>query len=264
MSLLKNLQGLILFASGVIISAVVSGLLENSINLSEAALVAITILVVVASIYFFADISRRIQVLSDRMQATVYYVHERYQVSNIFKGIIFNELKKLVDGAESEILVLSVVSKEWKAQATDIHPSRQSYLRALEQLVNKHLDSGEFTYKRVIQVPTDIEGSLVPYIGDTTAAHCRNMIEVDQSKGDSSKLNISIKKGITQRLTGFMIFDRRYVTVAVDGLTPDGHSYQAGLFVLEDREGKQVDRFLRLFTELENNAQPITLAELEP
>lgn len=222
-----------------------------------------SVIVTIAAVYFLAESSHRLQSLSDRMGTTVYYVEELYreQEGVRFKGIVFNELQKLVSEAKSEILALAATSEQGRRFRTTEHPARAQYLFALEDTILRHKENG-FKYVRINQIPREGKDSpLIEYLGTVSTNHCRRILELER-QADSAKLNISIMKVPTQRLASFMIVDRRYIVLEADGIDPEGNPYAAGMFFLEDKEGKLIDRFLWYFDNLERLAQPVTLDEL--
>jgi hypothetical protein len=261
----RNIPGLVLFVAGIVISASLSGFLEKMFTLYESVLVLMTVVLVVAVLYLIGEHNRRLEEMANRQSTTVYYIDEPWRVNEgiTFQGHIFNELKRLVSNAEFEVLVVTAVSKEWRAQQTDAHPSRMSYIRALEKVIERHQERG-FTYIRILQMPTPIDTNIpfADYVGSETTAHCRRVLELEHT-ANSPKFTVSIMRGPTHRLTGFMLIDRRFITVMIDGITLDGHSYQSGLFVIEDiPNGKLVQEFYRQFTGLERDAANLKLADI--
>jgi hypothetical protein len=260
----KNRERFILFSSGVIISAVVSEVLEKSIAWSIASLIVATIIVIVAAVYFFSESARRILTLANRMETTVYYVEELYREHEgiRFKGIIFGELKKLVSRAKNEILVLATSTFDGKAFVTQEHSSREQYFLALEETIVRNQDK-DFKYVRIAQIPHENKNlPVINYLGTVTADHCRRTFEIERSS-QPCQLSLSFMQVPIQKFISFMIIDRRYILLAVDGLDTDGNPYAAGIFVLEDKEGTLVNRFLWYFDNLERLAKPITLADLD-
>lgn len=261
----QNTEKFILFVAGVIVSSVISSLLEGFIAWSELFLVIATILVIIAAIFFFSETSHRVQELADKVETTVYYVEEPYreQEGIQFKGVTYLELKRIIGDAKREILTLTTLSiDDGKGRITDTHSSRVDYFRMLEQNIEQHQASG-FKYVRIQQVPRDAENLPVSrFVNTETANHYRRIIELER-RLKNEKLNISIMKMPTQRITSFIIIDRRHIILGVDGIDVDNRPYTAGMFVFDDKGGNMVERFIRYFENLERLANPVTLAEIE-
>ncbi|RMH37872.1 MAG: hypothetical protein D6694_13050 [Gammaproteobacteria bacterium] len=258
-----------LFISGVVVSAIASNLLEKVITWSEGILAFSSVVLVISAIYFFSTVSEHMQTLSNKMATTVSYKEELFREHEgvAFRGVVFRELAKLVSEAESEILALAATVESVTELAqptlfkTTEHPSRAEYLRALEDTIVRHREIG-FKYVRINQVPLDgIDKPLSKYLGNTSSAHCRRILELER-QSDNAKLTLAIMKLPQRRLGSFMIVDRRYLVLEVDGIDSEGNPYAAGMFFLEDREGRIIERFLWYFDNLERLAQPVTLEEL--
>lgn len=261
----QNTEKFILFVAGVIVSSVISSLLEGFIAWSELFLIIATMLVIVAAIFFFSETNHRVQELADKVETTVYYVEEPYreQEGIQFKGVTYIELKKLIGEAKKEILTLTTSSiDDGKGRITDTHSSRVDYFRTIEKNIELNQESG-FKYIRIQQVPRDTENLPVSrFVNTETANHYRRIIELER-RLDNQKLNVSIMKMPTQRITSFIIIDRRRIILGVDGIDIANRPYTAGMFVFDDRGGNMVERFIRYFENLERLANPVTLAELE-
>ena len=99
------------------------------------------------------------------------------------------------------------------------------------------------------------------YLGTVSTKHCRRILQLER-QSENAKLSLSIMKIPTQRLASFMLVDRRYLVLEVDALDNEGKPYAAGMFFLEDVEGRLIERFIWYFDNLERLAQPVTLDEL--
>jgi hypothetical protein len=260
-----NTEKFILFVGGIVVSAVISSLLEGIISWSEVVLIATTILLVVASIFYFSQTHQTIEGLTSKAETTVYYVEEAYREREgiKYKGAPYTELTRLVDEAKNEVLTLSTSNvDDGRGRITDTHSSRSDYFETLEKNILRHRENG-FKYVRIQQVPR--EGANEPiakFISSVTANHYRRIINLERSL-QTEKISLSIMKVPTQRVTSFIIIDRQYVLIIIDGIDMENRSYPAGMFVLEDRGGRLVEQFVHYFENLERLAHPITLAEIE-
>ncbi len=261
----QNNEKFILFVSGVIVSAVISSLLEGIIGWSEVILITATLLTVIAALFYFSETHRGIQDLTEKVQTTVSYFDEPYRAQEgvTYKGIPYIELTRLVNEAHGEVLTLSTSNvDEGKGRLTDAHASRMEYFTALEKNILRHQESS-FKYVRIQQVPR--EGKTLPvskYISKGTANHYRRILEMERDI-QNDKVNLGIMKVPTQRVTSFILIDRHYVLLIVDGIDSENRPYPAGMFVFEDSGGKLVEHFSRYFENLERLGEPVTLAELD-
>jgi hypothetical protein len=256
----KNVERFILFVSGVIISAIVSSLLENTITWSEAILIAMLILLLAAAIYFLGESNNRLQRLADRIEVSVHYVEEprREQEEIQFRGTVFKALVNLVEEAENEILIIDTTFIAGKASRTAEHSSRAEFLHTIESVIAKRQENG-FKYAYINQIPRDAKYPLT-YFDSETSNHCRRMLKL---KRDSTgpKLNLAVMTVPAQRLTNFMMVDRRHIVFETDGIDSEGDAYAIGMLFLEDRGGKLIEHFLWHFSNLERLAQPIALTD---
>jgi hypothetical protein len=117
---------------------------------------------------------------------------------------------------------------------------------------------------RIQQIPHVASGSppITRYIANETTNHFQQILQLERDI-QSDKVNLSIMKVATQKLTSFIVIDRQYLLLVIDGRTADDRPYAAGMFVFEDRGGKMVEHFLRSFEHLERLATPVTLTELQ-
>lgn len=264
----KNIKGLILFVSGVIVSQVISGWLANIITGCVTLLIVATILTVIGAIYFFSESNQRMQLLVDKMEITVNYFEELHREAEgiPFTAIFYDELTKMVREAKSEILTFFATSVvKGRSHQTDEHPSREKYLLAIEETIIKRHENG-FKYFRINQIPPEaINSPASKYLNQGTTDHCRRILELEKhTASTTSKSTLSIMKVSTQMLNSFMIIDRRHIVFGIYGIAPEVGSYTKGIFFFEDRGGKLIERFLLQFEHLERRAQPITLQELAP
>lgn len=261
----QNFERLILFIVGIIVSTVASGLIGGVIAWSEAILIAATVFMVLTTIYYASEMYERTQGLINKAQTTVYYVDESYreQEGVKFKGIPYIELTRLVREANREILTLSTsIVDDGRGRITDAHQSRIEYFSALEQNIVRHKESG-FKYVRIQQMPGDCKDLPVSrYITTETANHYRRIIELERSI-QNERVSLSVMQVPIQRITSFIVIDRQYVLLIIDGVDCENRPYPAGMFVLEDRAGNITEHFVRYFENLERLAKPVSLTELD-
>lgn len=259
----RNTERFIFFLAGVIFSALASAILENLIARSQVILVATTVLALISGIYFFSESRQYIEHLVSRIPTTVRYVEEAHRTHEgiRYKGVIFHELGKLVGEAEAEILALAASYSKYSR--TRDEPAREDYLRTLER--NIESKTGKFRYVRIHQIDPSSENiSLAEYLGPIMTEHSRRIIEMERRLTQSNPdLVLSILKVKTQRLSNFIIVDRRHIGLEITNLTSDGFPYTAGMIFIDDRSGSIVEHFLKYFDVMEQRAQPISLNELQ-
>jgi hypothetical protein len=260
---IKNAQSFLLFISGVIVTAIVTAVLGFIIPVYEAALMVFLVLALLAATFFFAGSARRIEVLADRMETTVRYVEERYreQEGVPFQGIIYRELERLLSDARTEILVLATTSLQDNVYATREHPARAHLLRTAEETIARRGEGG-FKYVYLAQIPRDSQaGPLIRHIGTATAEHFLRIIDLERHN-TSPQVELSVMYIATQRLTDFILIDRRHLVLIIDGVDSTGSPYAAGAFFMEDRGGRVVEHLLWNFDQLERSATSFTVADL--
>jgi hypothetical protein len=257
----KNRERFVLFISGAIITGIASAILEKTVSWSIASLIGITIVLVLSSIFFFAETRERVQVLADAVESSVRYVEEPFRESEgvKYKGILYEVIERLVRDAETEILVLASTYKQlYERHSTDLHPSRMQYLTALEDNIRRHA-SGKFEYVRILQIQREHKSVPIPeVVGELTANHCRQVLQIAM-QSESPDVTLAIMAIDIQMTTSFIIIDRRYVIIEIDGLDSEGDIYAAGLLVIEDRGGRIVKKFIRHFVSYQRLARELTL-----
>jgi len=260
----KNTEKLILFVAGVIVSSVISSLFEGIILWKDLFMNLSIVVLILAAVFFFSESTNRIRNYVNRIETTVKYVDEPYREQDgvQFKGKVYQELEKLLREAKSEVLTLSTASvDEGRGRLTDKHSSRASYFQTLENNIDKYKEKG-FKYVRIQQVPLAEENSPISrYISEETANHFRRVINLER-KISNEKVSIDIMKASTQRLTSFMIIDKRRIVFGVDGVDDNNRPYVAGMFVLEDKGDKLIQTFNRYFENLTRRSTLVSLDEL--
>jgi hypothetical protein len=107
---------------------------------------------------------------------------------------------------------------------------------------------------RILQVPWKAENvPISEIVGGLTNKHCQWVLQMTRQNA-SPDLTLAIMQIETQRVTSFMIVDRRHVVIEINGLDSEGNTYAAGFLFVEDRGGKFVQHFLRYFGDLERRA----------
>lgn len=261
----RNVERLILFLGGVLLSAVASGLIEEIISQSTGLLVAAAVVVSIAALFFFAEVTGRVQNLADTMETTVRYLEEpfRDQEGVPYRGRIFSEIARLVAEAKTEILVISTpITGQERPHKTALHPTRERYLTTIEENIRRHR-TGKFRYVRVLQIPVENDRlPIVKYYGQTTSNHCRRILEIAR-KEESPDLELHILWNKTRQMTSFMVIDQRLLILEVNGYDPEGATYMVGAFFIEDRGSKLVEKFARYFRNAERQAESLSLSGFE-
>lgn len=258
----NNVERLSLFLAGVLISGVASGLIGRVIEWSEALLIVSVIVVSLIAVFLITTASHRIHNLADQMEATVRYVEEPYRTDQgiPYKGHIFDEIARLVTNAEEQILLLGTPYSN-EVHDTALDPSRKRYLDAIEDRIEQHLNAA-FKYIRIMQAPWETSPANYRPHGELTINHCITALEVKQ-KLTNPNVEIHIMTIKSQRLSSFMIVDKRWLVLEIDGYDPKGTAYMVGAFFLEDRRGKLIERFIRYFQAIEREAKNLSLEDLQ-
>lgn len=262
---MRNTERFVLYVSGIILSAVVAALIEEAITVYEALLFGITVILVLSGMLLFSEASQRIQNLAGVLETSARYVEEPYRESEgvKYRGRIYEDLTRLVDEAEYEILVLTVPFRErGKDHSASMHPARGRYLVALEENIRRH-QGRKFKYVRILQSARDSESAHVSEVmGDTNAKHCYRVLDIAR-QSTSSDLELAIMEVEAQRMVPFMVIDQRHVIAEIIGFDSEGQKYAAGFLYLEDRGSKLADHFCRYFRDLERRATMLELADFE-
>jgi hypothetical protein len=258
--LFKNREGLVLFVSGAVIAGIASGLLEKTITWSTATLVGILVVLVLSAVFLFAETSGRVQLLADAIEASVRFVEEPYRKEDAtkYRGVLYEVLERLVRDAEFEIYALASGYKRIdKQHETDLHESRRRYLSAIEKNIERH-KSGKFEYVRILQIDRRLRRHPISrIIGGLTADHCRKVVDLKKQFSELADIDLSVMAIDTQMTTSFIVIDRKYLVIEIDGLDSEGETYAAGLLVIEDRGKRIVDKFIRHFKSYQRPAQEL-------
>lgn len=270
----KYVVGFFLFISGSAISALVSTV-GRIVPPGEATVIGATLLTLAAAVYFFTQSHSRILSLAEtidaRTQCTAQYIEEVYHNSVDYKGIVFQEQERLFREAKEEILVFAVALTGDRLPQYIEHEARTHMFRTLERTIKKHRRSG-FRYSRVVQVPPVTperkDAPITDFLNEVVLTHYHNVFQIKdderkETSGEASKLTVSIQKISTQRQFGFILIDKRYIILSVDGIVDQHYHYGVGILLLEDRGGKIVNNFLQYFDEVSRAAAPIEPIELK-
>ncbi len=97
----KNTERFVLFIGGVLISSAASGLLENTLTWSEGMLIGAVVIIMIASLFLFADTRTCIQDLSDKIEANV------RNRSYVEQADMYRDLAKYIDdkGVRKAVLI---------------------------------------------------------------------------------------------------------------------------------------------------------------
>lgn len=255
-------ERLIFFVIGVIVSAMVSELLEGLIAWKDTALVLATVGLAAAAVLVLSETYQRLQTLAGRMGMTVHYVSELYEEDGrSFEGKVFQELAKMVGQARREILAMSTSRFEGRGYKTSTHKARRHYLRTLESVIRRSRDP--FRYIRIQQVePSKLSMPMAHCLDQVTREHFQCVFSLARTPGKEQHSLHVMKVGL-QRVASFMIIDDRYLVLEDDGVDADGIPYAAGMLFIDDREGTLVKRFRWYFENAMLLAQRVSLEELE-
>ena len=266
----QRLKDAYIFIGGVILSAIGGEILEGAAVKNEYTIIIFTIIAIAVAIYFFHEIYKKVEKTLDWNLIKVNYIREEYREKEgiPYKGIIHDELTKIVSDAEKEILVIAGATKHGAKSVTMENPKRKQYLDALEQTIERKSKKG-FRYIRIEYFPPSIKledleniDTLREHFGNINIEHTKNIEKLNKKYHDK-ELDISIMKAITQKYGDLMIIDKRIV--AIENLNSilisEDASYNEGLFIFDDREGHIVKQYLKYFDKMMKYALPIKIIE---
>jgi hypothetical protein len=178
-----------------------------------------------------------------------------------YRGRIYEDLTRLIDEAEYEILVLTVPFREkGEVHQTSMHPARDRYLATLEENIRRHQDR-KFRYVRILQSARGSEGlHISEVVGDANAKHCYRVLDIAR-QNTSPDLELAIMEVEAQRVISFMVIDQCHVITEVVGFDSQGRTYAAGFLFVQDRGGKFAEHFCRYFRDLERRARVLELED---
>lgn len=255
----SNLDKVLLFGSGAIVSSVVSALLGEAIGISLSALVFSVIVVSVLAVSYFKDSHSRIQELADTMEVSAKFIYELYRENeNIrFSGVTYDEVSRLVSGAKKHILVLASLYKEGDDHKTDRHAKRLLYLEEIERRVAA-CGNLRFTYIRINQVDGDLGSVCRDSFDDMSNNHFDRVFEIERRYSPTNQdLEVDVLVGEMETFYTYVIVDDRFLFLELFALDPEGDSYSQGAFVIEDRGGKLILPFLNNFKRMMRNARSL-------
>ncbi|MEL6401308.1 MAG: hypothetical protein AAFR26_19875 [Cyanobacteria bacterium J06626_4] len=258
---------LILFLSGVLLSALFSTWLSNLVTSQYIFLAVIVVLLALTVIFFISIIHTQIKDTNEYMKgvfkqaiSTVEYYDETYRENEgiEYRGIIFSELSELIKSAEKEILILGATRHGEKPYKGTDHEQRKNYHRVLEEKIKDNL-AKEFRYIRINQVRQDIPEQLrTQYIGSTLLEHFEKIANIKR-ECKNLKATIDILNVPLQYWTSIWFIDGISIVVEIVGITEDDSPYVAGLIRITDKGGNISLKFKKLFDELQRKGQPIKL-----
>jgi len=253
--LISNIDKFVIFVSGIILSALVSGLLDKTISNTTAGLVIITVVLAIAAIFFFDQSYQKLNQLAEKSQITAEYVSEPYQTKE-YSGTVYRRLQNLIEAAEQEILYLSTgganPSDEWIKVMQ--HRARVSFLESIESKIIQKQESG-FKYILIRELHNE-----KVILSSALANHSKFIL--NKKEESKNKITIDLLKVPTQRMNSFLIIDRKYIVIF---LYTDLHglSLSSGILLVEDREGKMYKKMAWYFNYLERIGRPVSPQELE-
>lgn len=265
----RSIHGEVLsFALGSSISALVSLLLDRSLELIPAVL-SIGLLVVAAwNMLYIRSMATRVSRLLEDNLVSIQYIHEPYDHGRGFEitGRIHETIRELVLRSRCQILVFGVHwdTSDQKYDGLDV-AARQKYLEAIEQILTSKVNEG-FDYTRIIQVPPGSEEKDLKLIMDpTTYSHCQRVANIAKAFSGRPGFRIRFFK-TTKRMTGgFMLVDQRYLSLGLDGTSVSQAPCFSAHLLVDDRGGSFIREWRLHFTDLKDSSQPINLSSfLEP
>ncbi|MCW3490217.1 hypothetical protein [Dethiobacter alkaliphilus] len=267
----KNLQDAIIFVLGIVFAIVVSQFFQTNIEFLSVTFYAILIILLLLIVFFTQQTSQQIHQMAISSGTRVRYVGNKWQGDETRKGEVFFEVQKIIEEAESEILVAGHNDPYFdpnayscnKTNTDQAQEKRVMYLKAIEQKLEN--TQAPFEYTRIIQIPYDSDFQISEEtVGPVEFAHCHRSLEI-KNKKKSDELVVNIMKMRTERTMTFLIIDRKYLIVADTGIkhTNVGKvSYVAGVFIIEDFKGSLTLGFQRYFkSHLVPSAQPVFLKD---
>lgn len=253
----------------ILIGAVVSAIFESVLSLRESLIACAIIVTAGVAVYLFIDARMRIEELAQEMETTVDYVEEPYRKKvgegpTGYKGLPFQKLTKWVSEAQKEVLVLAGVSAlTGRLHITSLHETRCDYLSVLEDILKRN-ENNDFKYVRIQQSSEDrFSLPLSVYESEPTVEHCQRVLAMAQQQHSTSPRVLCIMKIKIERITNFMVIDRRRVVLQVDGIDSEGNTMTIGFFFIEDRRGGIAEHYARYFESLERRATEFTLADFD-
>ncbi len=179
-------------------------------------------------------------------------------------GLAKRSIRSLIDHATKEVLILDYnpvqqINNILRNSPQDIMSSeRRNYYDAL---MNKctFSKSGQFRYRRILQLPDEYKIADV-LIGDTILkAHCTEVIKISAKNPEIA----SLKACPTLHEGAFILIDGRYLVVDLNILDPDNHYYVGGgHFLFEDSTGELINTFRLFFDRADSHATPVRVSDL--
>lgn len=270
---MKQIEGtglawnLVLFLSGVLLSALFSTWLSNLVTSQYIFLATVVVLLALTAIFFISRIHVQSQQTNEYIKrifkqavSTVEYYDEAYREDEgiEYKGIVFSELSELIKSAEKEILILGATRHGDKPYKGTDHEQRKKYHRVLEEKIRENLGK-DFRYIRITQVRQDISEELRgQYIGTTLLDHFQKIVTIKR-ECENLKATIDFLSVPLQYWTSIWLIDGISIVTEVIGITEDNSPYVAGLIRITDKGGNISLKFKRLFDELQRKGQPVKM-----
>lgn len=277
----------IYFLANVVMAVIVSEFLENlSTSFEQLAFVFLAICLVLLTFLVartgsgviesvgssMATVEGKIEEAIKAVGVRVRYIDDRWVQGQYREGKVFEEVSKIVNNAETEILISGYNDPKFDPALTNYNDgnledkSQKKRIAYLETIEKKLLTDNPkpIRYYRIIQMPNALTRRLSSItLGPVEFEHCRNVLEIRNKKLGAP---IKIMKMETERISTFMIIDGKYLILSDLGTrkTDLGEGdYLVGVFIIEDLNGSIINWFKSYFLdELVFNASPIELKDL--
>lgn len=259
----ESVRNVIIFLSGVIVSAAIAEFLAFTISAYVVALILVIVVLVLCSVYYFGASRKRIENLADSMDVSARYVYETHKNYDAyqFKGLPYQAIRTLVESCSNEILVSASYHSIGSEHLTDHIVSRRGYLEAIEGKIKTNAKDG-ITYIRINQMSDTTSGGLARELDGESIKHFKTALELEQQIDDRVS-TVSVLVAPLQSVYTYVILDRRTLILEIFGVAETGSSYSQGAFIIQDRRGEFIDPFVRHFHQLERIGRPLTLRDIE-
>ena len=215
------------------------------------------------AVWLYEVIAKETRLLM-RKVGTVKYVDDPVDdtVNSGDANEVYAELTNVVCAAKSEILALSLSA----IGDRDFSPNNASVRENYFNSILKRVESGRenFRYARILQIPNERwNEDLKATIGSMMMQHAEKALRLASTFRPAR--NVTLKKIKTQRLTGFVVVDRKTLIIVIGGITDLGHPYHKGLFVFERPEGDPlIEKYINYFEFLNGHQNTLPLLNAVP
>jgi hypothetical protein len=266
-----HLQDGIVFVAGIIFAILVSEILEKRILYASTIFYFLLIGFLILIVYYVTQMGTDVRQMVISLGSRVRYVGSQWQTNSTRTGEVFQEVEKLIQSAESEILIVGhndpYFDPDVTSENNNVDPAQEkrlSYLQSIELKLKQVVDR-PFEYTRIIQLSHEQDLPMnEATLGPIEYNHCCNALRINHNQR-AGRLIVNILKMQTERTMTFLIIDNRYLILADTAVkqTKVGNvSYVAGVFIIEDFNGSLIGDFRRYFLGyLVPSAQPLSLKD---